>query len=231
LEPEGLTETGLILARLDEIEPNGRLLNRPARSLRQIFPPWSPQTYATVAERSRALDRTIQRHPTVAWNTLLGLAPRLNDSSQPSPLPVWRNFTLDAPMITACRDVHDAAVYIGERLLEPVGENPILWKALLGHWANFDKAWREAAKARLMMIAESFQGEDRADFREALRDFLHKHESFAEAFWALPAEDLATLSVIFDRLEPTGAVARNAWLFKSGPALRQRERPWKEARQ
>ena len=227
--PAALPEVALILARLAEMDPGGRMSNRPSNSLRRIFLPWSPQTYASVDERTRVLDRLVERHPKVAWATLLGLAPRLHDSSTPSPLPVWRDFTLDEPVINTWRDVHAANTQIGERLLTLTGADPGRWRALLDHWANFDKPWRETAAARLNAVSETFDASGRVDFREGLRDFLHKHESFPEAAWSLPAADLSPLNDLFDRLEPKAAVERHAWLFTSGASHRQRGRPWQEA--
>jgi hypothetical protein len=62
-----------VLAELAEIDPGGKLSNRPAASLRDIFRPWLPQTSAPVETRVRTLDALLQRHKDVTWELLLAL--------------------------------------------------------------------------------------------------------------------------------------------------------------
>jgi hypothetical protein len=59
------------LAKLADIDPGGRLSNRPAASLRDIFRPWFPQTSAPADTRLFTLDALLPRHPDATWTLLL----------------------------------------------------------------------------------------------------------------------------------------------------------------
>jgi transcriptional regulator with XRE-family HTH domain len=227
--PSELAPAALLLARLAEVDPGGRTLNRPSNSLRRIFLPWSPQTYATAAERLRVLDLIVRKHPAVGWRTLLSLAPRPHDTSDPSPLPVWRDFTTGNHEEVTWSGVAKAHREIGERLLSLVGDEASRWISLLEHWAHFEPGWREQAAAKLATVVEAFMGSAREQFREALRKLLYLHESFPDVDWSMTASDLAPLSAIFDALEPQAATARHAWLFNSSSAHWQRGRRGRES--
>jgi len=89
--PDLLPRVTHLLARLDAIDnPPGRYANRPANSLREIHLLWSPQTYATLDQRLRALDLIRKRESEAAWKLMLGILPKGHDISMPSPLPRWR---------------------------------------------------------------------------------------------------------------------------------------------
>ncbi len=57
----------LALAALAEIDPSGRLSNRPEASLRAVLLPWLPRTSASLTERVALLDLLRERHPQLAW--------------------------------------------------------------------------------------------------------------------------------------------------------------------
>jgi len=61
-----------VLGELARIDPGGRWGNRPVNSLRDIFLPRSPQTYATAVERLAALDALIAKDPQIVWKFTQG---------------------------------------------------------------------------------------------------------------------------------------------------------------
>lgn len=52
-----------ILARLAEIDPGGKLSNRPANVLTNTFRPWTPQTSATTEEQIEVIQTLVEKHP------------------------------------------------------------------------------------------------------------------------------------------------------------------------
>ena len=212
--PEHLSSVALILGRLAEIDPGGRTMNRPANSLRQILLSWSPQTHATSEERIQVLDLLLRRSPEVGWTTLLSLVPRGQDTSHPSPLPVWRDFTIKEREIITSAKLAKTNWEIGVRLLERAGDDAGRWQSLLEHWANFEPAWRCKAAVQLSDAIPGFvEPSTRQNLREALRALLHRHRNYPNAPWALDEIDLAPLDSVLDTLEPDDARERYAWLF------------------
>lgn len=78
--PQLLPHVSLVLARLDQLDPGGRYLNRPAASLRTAFLLWSPQTNASFSQRLKVLDRIRKRYANPAWKLMLGILPTGHDS-------------------------------------------------------------------------------------------------------------------------------------------------------
>lgn len=58
-----LAEAVELLARMVELDPGGKLGNRPSGSLEDIFRPWMPQTSATLDQRLDVLRSMLRRHP------------------------------------------------------------------------------------------------------------------------------------------------------------------------
>lgn len=61
-----------ILFGLARIDPGGRYSNRPINTLRDIFMPRWPQTYASASERSIELDKLILIDPRLTWEFIKG---------------------------------------------------------------------------------------------------------------------------------------------------------------
>ena len=94
--PDWMPRVTHVLARLDAIDTKPRrYVNGPANSLRQIHLLWFPQTFATLDQRLRALDLIRKQETNAAWKLMLGVLPQGHDTSSPSPMPRWRDFTVD----------------------------------------------------------------------------------------------------------------------------------------
>ncbi len=65
--PEYFSSAARILSELATIDPGGRWSNRPINSLRELFMPRFPQTYATPEERLAVLDTLIVESPKIVW--------------------------------------------------------------------------------------------------------------------------------------------------------------------
>ncbi|WP_413741885.1 helix-turn-helix domain-containing protein [Sodalis sp. RH15] len=214
-----LAQAALLLVRLHEIDPGGRWSNRPFPSLRRIFVSWSPQTYATPAERLKVIDTILRRHPSVGWKLLLAISPRFHDITEPSARPNWRDFTPDGheevtlPVLAATTNA------IGQRLLKHVGCASKRWLQLLSLWSNFDSEWRKLAVEQLTVAVRVLDEPDEIEsMRDGIRSLLSKHRALADAQWAMGEDALRPLDTILEILQPTGIQERLRWLFHPGAA-------------
>ena len=91
-----LGRVALILGRMAELDPGGKFSNRPDQTLRTIFLPLSPRTFASQAERMEVIDAIVSRYPGVGWKLLVGLAPHIHRIIEPSAAPAWRDFPAEA---------------------------------------------------------------------------------------------------------------------------------------
>src|SRR5580658_6368060 len=217
--PEYLMRCGLLLARLDELDPGGKLLNRPFASLRQIFVNWCPQTYAPLANRLKVIDQILKDYSGIGWKLLVALAPRGHYTSGYSPKPNWRDFTPLVPEEITYRLQADGYSAIGRRLLDLAGDDVVRWVELLDLWALFDPDWRASAADKLEAVACGINDATRAEvLRDGLRHLLQHHRGFRHSEWAMREDDLEPLDKVFALLQPHGVVDRVRWLFQPGAA-------------
>lgn len=213
--PDLVSRVTHVLARLDALDhPVGRNLNRPANSLRQIHLLWVPQTCANLDERLRALDLIRKHESDAAWKVLLGVLPRGHDMSHPSPMPRWRDFTVDSVEVVTRGLIRRGAAAISERLLADVGVNSARWSSLLDRLSDLTPDPEAALTALEEAVPKITHEADRALLWTKLRGVLHDHRPYPTAECANTTEVLGRLAALYERLEPPEPLARRAWLFE-----------------
>jgi DNA-binding XRE family transcriptional regulator len=214
--PDHAGRATLLLARLADADPGGKLLNRPSASLARALLPWRPQTYASAEGRLQLIDRILARLPEVGWKLLLAIAPTMHGMTHRAAMPKWRDFATPEPELITHQSLGEMYGEIGKRLIAAAGKSADRWIALLEHWAHFDLSWTVQAFAALSEAVEEMPAEGRETLREELRQFIGKHSRFPDAHWSLDEADLQPLRQLFDSLEPKDAEERHKWLFAVG---------------
>ena len=218
--PDWMTRVSHVLARLDAIDTKPRRFsNGPANSLREIHLLWNPQTYATLDQRLRALDLVRKREPNAAWKLMLGTLPQGHDSSTPSPMPRWRDFTVDKVETVTWALIGRGAAAISERLLADVGLSPARWSLLLDRLGDLAPDPNAALAALEGVEPRITDKAERATFWSNLRGLLHHHRPFPDAAWSLPAPVLDRLGAVYDGFAPADPLERTAWLFQQSVQL------------
>jgi transcriptional regulator with XRE-family HTH domain len=218
--PDLMPRVTHVLARLDAIDdPPGRYANRPANSLREIHLLWIPQTFATLDQRLRALDLIRKREPDAAWKLMLDILPGRRGISHPSPMPRWRDFTIDEVEVVTYGLIGRGAVAITERLLADVGLSPARWIQLFERFDNLAPD-KEGGLTTLEHAEPQIKDkDDRGMLWKSLRSLLHHHRQFPDAEWAMPGKVLVRLEAIYDRFAPVDPLKGIAWLFEQSVAL------------
>jgi len=143
--PDYAGRCAVVLARLAEVDPGGKLSNRPQRSLESIFRPWLPQTSLPLARRLKALDALVRDHPNVTWSLLIDLLPGRGKSGMHAAAPVvrgWKPVGTDDQMPA---DYREAFAAIAERLIAWVLREPTRWPELVEHLPDFPQPQRTQA--------------------------------------------------------------------------------------
>lgn len=214
--PDHAGRATLLLARLADADPGGKLLNRPSSSLARALLPWRPQTYASAEGRIQLIDRILDRLPEVGWKLLLAIAPTMHGMTHRAAMPKWRDFATPEPELITHQSLGDMYAEIGKRLIAAAAESADRWIALLEHWAHFDPSWTEQALAALGEAIKEMPADGRLALREELRKFIGKHSRFPDAHWSLGEAELKPLRRLFEDLEPEAAAERHKWLFAVG---------------
>jgi len=150
---------------------------------------------------------------------MLGVLPRGHDISTPTPMPLWRDFTVDKVEVVTYGLIGRGAAAITERLLADVGVDCARWTQLLDRFADLVPN-QEAGLATLESAEPKFSDcADREELWKRLRQLLHHHRQFPDAEWSMPAEVLDRLQAIYDRFAPVDSLERIAWLFEQSVTL------------
>lgn len=218
--PEWMPRVTRILARLDVLDdPPGRYANRPANSLRELHLLWNPQTFASLDQRLAALDQIRFEVGEPAWKLMLGILPKGHDSSTPSPMPKWRDLTVDAVETVTYGLVARGAAAVSDRLLADAGTVASRWSGLLERLADLAPN-PEAGISRLEEVEPSIEDTaDRMMLWSVLRHILHRHRQHPEAGWSMSTAVLDRLETIYHRFAPHDPVDRIAWLFEPSVEL------------
>lgn len=218
--PDHLGYASRMLAKLASLDPGGRLMNRPQRSLQEIFLCWHPQTKASLEKRLRILDAIKRREPKVYWRLLRGILPELHGTALSTASPRWRDWAPDEPPKITYSEIWAAVSEVVERLLEDVGTDGERWRDLIEKIGDLPKEQQDAIVEKLLRVdIRSFAPEDRLAVRDALRSKISRHREFPDAHWAMPGEQVDRLQQAYERFEPNDPVSRHAWLFSTRPDL------------
>ena len=212
--PDYLARVTDILARLAELDPGGRLNNRPHNTFQQIFRLWRPQTFATLDQRNAVLKRLRKTYLQTAWKLLLDLYPKGHDVASDSPVPRWRDFSADELEAATHAIIIRGAQTIGGWLLEDVGADAQRWNELFERFADFAPDLRKSIVQQLVTAAPKIKNDtDRVIIQQALRKLLHHHRQFPDAGWTLPLAELETIEKAYDLFQPHDELLRIKWLF------------------
>ena len=211
---ERLGKVTELLAALMSLDPGGSLANRPARSLRQIYLLWHPQTTVRLDDRLKVLGRLRKRAPNEAWRLFLDLYPKSHDTSHNNPLPRWRDFSADEPEIVTRRTIYRGAEQLGAWLLEDAGTDPERWSELIARFADLSRDVRSQLVAKARGLGKAVLDDTgRARIQGAMRSLINHHRKYGTAGWALGDEDLAALQGAYEAIPPRDTVHGIAWLF------------------
>ncbi|MDO4260156.1 MAG: hypothetical protein Q4C87_11630 [Actinomycetaceae bacterium] len=205
-----------LLARLDEIDPGGRMSNRPAELLAAFFRPWYPESPVGPDRRIAVLDNLRRRHPDTAWKVESSMLPEGNATALPIAGPKFRAWKPDRQPVTygECWKVTSAAVV---RCIEDARTDPERWVVLLKHISEMLPSDRQKVIDALAELASQSLSETtfRGTIWNQLVEFICRHRESPNAPDALSGEELGNLEVLAQQYQPDAAYQRRIHLFQS----------------
>ncbi|MFP3881582.1 MAG: helix-turn-helix domain-containing protein [Actinomycetota bacterium] len=208
------------LARLADIDPGGRLANRPQSSLHNILVGWVKHNAVGVEVRAQAVKQICDRHPKVGWELILSLLPSGHDTALPPSTPRFRDWKPDTQNVPV-REWIEYIHRLTELACQLAGTDPARWANLSQQLSGLPPDDRERVLDGIDRVAqpEILQSEDRLLLWETLDREAARHRRFPDADWSLDDEYLTALESIAARIEPKSNVERFAYLFDWHPDL------------
>ena len=213
--PDYLGRATMLLGDLAAIDPGGSWANRPRNSLVDIFLPWHVQTLADLPARRTALESLLREHPDVAWSVLLNLLPSSHGTTSGTRKPVWRSFIPSGWKETTLVSQYWAQVKVYAEMCTQIAAGQLeKLVQLVDRLADLPEPAHSQVLSHLVSSAvTSLAEEDRVPLWEALKDLALKHRKFADAQWAMPAERVAKIEEVANRLAPVSFELTNRRLF------------------
>ncbi len=216
--PEHFGQAIDVLAQLAEFDPGGRMSNRPSESLARIFCPWYPETSVSARRRLDVIDAMRGRHFSIAWNLMIALLPEDHAVHFPTSRPRYRNWKPPHRPRTRT-EVFEWATEVTQRLIEDAADSPARWQELISRSASLPPNARAAVRdgLREVVVADKLTAEGRDALWEEIRALVAQHRTYANAYWALPEDELVQFDGLGEHLRPPDVVSRHAWLFSDRP--------------
>ena len=210
----------MVLARLAEIDPGGRVNNRPAASLRNLFLPWIRFSETPDKQRLETLQTLLDRHRQAGWRLLVEAYPSTRDHVLERRPPDWRPWGHDASLCPTNQECWEFTDAIGQCLISHVQEDAERWADLVDIISNLSPEIRKQALDRLLQRAEVLRQRPTAlDLWAKIRSQLYLHRSHPDADWAMGLGDATRLAAAYEKLTPPDPVLATAWLFDGRPRL------------
>ena len=218
--PEYFSRVAMILARLDQTDPGGRIANRPAGSLKTMFLPWFRVSEASDSQRLQTLGALLTRVPQAGWRTLVDAFPTGHDFVVGREPPFWRPWGQDGTPPSNWGQIRASVKEMERLLLEHVGEDADRWKDVLSLISRLSPEGRRRATELMAERADGIkQHPNSADLWSGIRTQLNRHRSYPDANWAIPEPGLKPLAGIYEGLTPDDPAAAYSWLFSGWPEL------------
>lgn len=214
-DPTYFRRATLILAAMAELDPGGRVANRPAESLAEIFLLWDPSTNADTTLQKAVLDELVAKYPGVAWALVLRLLPGSRDISSPTSKPILREEGAASRDVVSYADLWIAQRETVQRAIHLASGNTERWLNLLTHLSNMSEADRTVALLDLDETLSLVTAADQQLLCHNVRKLIDKHRRFSEAQWALKDHDLAKFQEIVDKYSPDETAQEIVELFSS----------------
>ena len=205
-----------LLAILAEIDPGGKLSNRPSASLRDLFRPWLPQTSAPAETRVMTLDALLQRHPDVAWDLLIALLPGRAAVGLHTYKPLFRDWAGEGDRTVTYDEFFSMVNAVAERIVHVAASDQARWTGVIPEFDRLPEAWRRESIAALEALDRNdLDSEASVALWNAIEDFVRRHRQHPDMDWSLSEEWLAPLAAVGEHLRPPLATELHRWLFDS----------------
>lgn len=214
-DPDRLDRVCCVLARLAQIDPGGRLTNRPIHTLRELFLTWHPGTNAPLQHRLATLGMIVSNYPDVGWDLMLALLPKGHDTASPTAKPRFADYAASGRETLTWRAVWESQAEVARLAYRLAGDDAARWAEIAPHVHALPRSSLDEAHEAIRTAFDRIGRDKAAPLWLALRKEVNRHRRFADTDWALPTAELDRLEDTLSDYQPEDVVDRLVWLFDS----------------
>ena len=212
--PEYLQPVTEILLELSEMDPGGRLSNRPFNSLTTIYLSWLPQTSMGFNGRMIVLDNCIKKKLPMVWNLLVALLPQPNAVSMGTYHLKWREFGFEERKDFDKEEVFKATEWIVEKMMSVFDGKDADLGNLIERIEPLPFSIRTKLIDWLPMAVEQIKDNDGALTRKALRETLwYQNLDGINNQYSFSEEEICKVNKAYEKLTPSDLREKHLWLF------------------
>lgn len=213
--PEYLQPVTEILFQLSDMDPGGRLSNRPFNSLTTIYLSWLPQTSVGLNGRLTVLDHCIKKKLPMVWDLLVALLPQPNAVSMGTYHSKWREFGFEERKVVDYGEVYKTTEWIVEQMKSVFNGSDADLANLIGKMEPIPHSIRTKLIAWLPKAVDQIKDNEGELSRKALRETLwYQYLDGIKNQYSLMEDELHKLNEAYEKLTPSDLREKHLWLFE-----------------
>lgn len=211
--PDYLESVTRIFLQLTELDPGGRLANRPFNSLVDIYLAWMPHTSVGLDGRLSILDKCLKSGFPDMWRLLIALLPHSSSVTSGTYKLKWRDYEFTDEQNVTNADIYKTTEWIVSRLIDTFDGNDHNLASLIEKMEPIYFPLRNRLIMWLPSAVDKIQG-TRNETRKALRETLwYQNLSGIKERCSLNDAETASVREAYEHTIPLDAKERNSWLF------------------
>lgn len=213
-----LPRVALCLAGLEELDPGGKVANRPFSSLHDLLSIIMPQSTMSQETRLAILDLVSRKYPQVSRKLAISLIPNNHETYIQKGPPTFRHgwYKAGKKSITY-NELYANISAIVDRIIELYRGHEDELVEVVGILdqlpvADYDKILDTLANIDLDKISDA----SRNDIWSKIRKLINRHREFPDAKWSYPSDKIDALEKVYYAFTPSDTYQQVAWLFTRG---------------
>lgn len=202
-----------ILLKLTEMDPGGRLSNRPFNSLVDIYLPWKPHTSVELDGRLSILDGCLSEKYPVMWRLLLAMLPHPGAVTSGTYKLKWRDYEFTEEQGYNPLNVLKTTEWAVKRLMSYFDGDDKKLSSLIEAMEPVDKSLRNQIILWLPEAVDRIEG-SRKETEKALRETLwYQNLDGIKDCYSLTVDEVKSVRTAYEKTVPEDLEERFLWLF------------------
>ena len=211
--PNYLDAVTIILLRLTEMDPGGRLSNRPFNSLVDIYLPWKPHTSVELEGRLSILNKYLNDNNPVMWRLLIALLPHHSAVTSGTYKLKWRDYEFTQELGYNQSDVDKTTEWIVTHLMSYFDGDDQKLSSLINVMEPIDEPLRKMLILWLPEAVDKIEG-SKKETAKALRETLwYQNLDGIKDRYNLTEDEVKSIRVAYEKTIPDDLEERHLWLF------------------